>query len=122
MEITTDENGNAFELVDYTYLTMGKSLRTSGNVGLKINDTLIYYATDLSNTNTTATLYSGGHGSYAGGWYATYKNSYSASKIEQIRGACVQNVGKMTKFWYGCTSGAAGVGFQAGTVLELWGR
>ena len=122
IEITTDEDGNAFELVEYTYIIIGKSLGTSGNVGLKINDALIYYGTDLSNTNTTATLYSGGHGSYAGGWYATYKNSYSASKIEQIRGACVQNIGKMRKFWYGCTSGAAGVGFQAGTVLELWGR
>ena len=122
IEITTDEDGNAFELVEYTYIIIGKSLGTSGNVGLKINDALIYYGTDLSNTNTTATLYSGGHGSYAGGWYATYKNSYSASKIEQIKGACVQNIGKMRKFWYGCTSGVAGVGFQAGTVLELWGR
>ena len=101
---------------------MGKSLGTSGNVGLKINDALIYYGTDLSNTNTTATLYSGGHGSYAGGWYVTYKYPYNASRMGYISGACVHNIGKMEKFWYGRTSGAAGVGFQAGTVLELWGR
>lgn len=122
IEITTDENGNAFELVEYTYLIIGKSLGTSGNVGLKINDTLIYYASELSSSNTTATLTSGGHGSYAGGWYATCKGAYSANKFDYTKSACAHNIGKMTKFWYGCTNGAAGVGFQAGTVLELWGR
>lgn len=122
IEITTDEDGNAFELVEYTYLIIGKSLGTTGNVGLKINDTLIYYTTELSNSNTTATLSSGGHGSYAGGWYATFKSSFNASKTGATQIACAHNIGKMTKFWYGCTNGVAGVGFQAGTVLELWGR
>ena len=122
IEITTDENGNAFELVEYTYLIMGKSLGTQGNVGLKINDTPIYYETNLSNTNTTATLISGGHGSYVGGWYATYKASFNANGMDNAKSSIKGNVGKMEKFWYGCTSGVAGVGFQAGTVLELWGR
>ena len=122
IEITTDEDDNAFELVEYTYLIIGKSLGTTGNIGLKINDMIIYYSTELSNSNTTATLISGGHGSYAGGWYATYKQPYNASNSGYTNTACVHNVGKMKKFWYGCTSGAAGVGFQAGTVLELWGR
>lgn len=123
IEITKDSNGNAFELVEFAYTIVGKALGTSGNVGLKINDTLLFYSADLSNTNTTAMLNSGGHGVYAGKWVISYKAVFNAAY--ESAAICSTNslpAGKMKKFWYGCTSGAAGVGFQAGTVLELWGR
>lgn len=123
IEITKDSNGNPFELSEFAYTIVGKSLGTSGNIGVKINGALIYYGADLSNTNTTVELKSGGHGVFTGGWVVTYKQLfnavYYASAATSVTNVTVE---KMKSFWYGCTNGVAGVGFQAGTTLELWGR
>lgn len=123
IEITKDSNENPFELSEFAYTIVGKSLGTSGNIGVKINGALIYYGTNLSNTNTTAELKSGGHGAFASGWVITYKEMFNAPfSSPGITSVTNATVGKMKSFWYGCTNGEAGVGFQAGTTLELWGR
>lgn len=123
IEITKDSNGNPFELSEFAYTIVGKSLGTSGNIGAKINGALIYYGTNLSNANTAAELKSGGYGAFASGWVITYKERFDASfyspGITSVTNTAVE---KMKSFWYGCTNGAAGVGFQSGTTLELWGR
>lgn len=123
IEITKDSNGNPFELSEFAYAIVGKSLGTSGNIGVMINGSLIYYRTSLSNTNTTAELKSGGQGAFSGGWVITYKEQFNAAyEAAAITSVTNTTVEKMKSFWYGCTNGAAGVGFQAGTTLELWGR
>lgn len=122
VEISTDEDGDAFELVEFAFYVYGKSLGASGNIGFKINDILCYYGSDLSNTNTTTDLNVVVHGLFCGRWMYELKKLFNASfGGEAIIGMKETVDSKMVKFFYGATNSNE-VGFQTGTIFELWGR
>lgn len=121
IEISKDQNGNDFELEEFVYTIRGKSLGQSGNIGLKINGLILYYSTNLNNTNATAELAAGARGVFTNEWHIQYKERFDASVSSQTYYALAgKTAGKMKSIWYGCTNGDGG--FQAGTNFELWGR
>lgn len=122
MEISKDKNSNSFNVKELFYYVKGKSLGVSGNVGVFINGTLIFYDSGLTNINSSAELTTVGKLEiYENILGYSLKKGFDATMISQVFTGVKEGFTGITKFKIASTNNIE-IGWQAGTVLKIYGK
>ena len=122
MEISKDKNSNSFNVKELFYYVKGKSLGVSGNVGVFINGTLIFYDSGLTNINSSVELTTVGKLEiYENILGYSLKKGFDAMMISQVFTGVKEGFTGITKFKIASTNNIE-IGWQAGTVLKIYGK
>lgn len=122
IEISKDKNSNSFNVKELFYYVKGKSLGVSGNVGVFINGTMIFYDSALTNTNSSAELLTIGKLEiYENILEYLIKRNFDAMMMGQVFTGVREGFTGITKFKIAATNNIE-VGWQAGTVLKIYGK
>lgn len=94
----------------------------SGNVGVYINGTLVFYDATLTNTNTSANLITIGKlWIYENILEYSINKSFDATMFGQVFTGAKEGFIGITKFKIAATNNLE-VGWQTGTVLKIYGK